>query len=222
MTLDSCCPKSPRGHPRTGPGLIVGDIVVAIGETAVVDAESVPAAVLRLNPGQAVEVAILRGGEPRHFTVVPTEHAVTDGQGARLRVLVVAAYPALRAGLVSLLASDRLLGSDSGGRVGARRDAGAAPSAIVVDYSAGEPEEILSITEAFPGNPARHDRRRPRDRRARASPALRSPISPATSTRRRWPRRSAPPPPGSSCSTRPWPERPASTPTPAPARTRRR
>jgi hypothetical protein len=34
----------------------------------------VPAAVLRLSPGQAVEVSILRGGEPRHFTVVPTEH----------------------------------------------------------------------------------------------------------------------------------------------------
>jgi DNA-binding NarL/FixJ family response regulator len=75
---------------------------------------------------------------------------VTDGQGARLRILIVAAYPALRAGLVSLLASDRLLdpiaaeGAELGG-------AGSAPSAIVVDYSAGEPEEILSITEAFPG-----------------------------------------------------------------------
>ena len=63
-----------EGSPADRAGLIVGDIVVAIGETAVVDAESVPAAVLRLNPGQAVEVAILRGGEPRHFTVVPTEH----------------------------------------------------------------------------------------------------------------------------------------------------
>jgi serine protease Do len=63
-----------EGSPADRAGLIVGDIVVAIGETAVVDAESVPAAVLRLNPGQAVEIAILRGGEPRHFTVVPTEH----------------------------------------------------------------------------------------------------------------------------------------------------
>jgi S1-C subfamily serine protease len=63
-----------EGSPADRAGLIVGDIVVAIGETAVVDAESVPAAVLRLNPGQAVEVAVLRGGEPRHFTVVPTEH----------------------------------------------------------------------------------------------------------------------------------------------------
>jgi DNA-binding NarL/FixJ family response regulator len=32
-------------------------------------------------------------------------------------------------------------------------DTGSAPSAIVVDYSAGEPEEILSIAEAFPGSP---------------------------------------------------------------------
>jgi len=77
---------------------------------------------------------------------------VTDGQGARLRVLVVAASPALRAGLVSLLAGDRQLdpmvaeGLEPG-------DAGSAPSAVVVDYSVGEPEEILSIAEAFPGSP---------------------------------------------------------------------
>ena len=32
-------------------------------------------------------------------------------------------------------------------------DAESAPSAIVVDYSVGEPEEILSIAEAFPGAP---------------------------------------------------------------------
>ena len=66
-----------------------------------------------------------------------------------MRVLVVAAYPALRAGLVSLLASDQLLEpiATEGVELG---DAGSAPSAIVVDYSAGEPEEILSIAEAFP------------------------------------------------------------------------
>ncbi len=75
---------------------------------------------------------------------------MTDGQRARLRVLVVAASPALRAGLVSLLASDRLLEpiAAEGVELG---DAGSAPSAVVVDYSAGEPEEILSIAEAFPG-----------------------------------------------------------------------
>ena len=77
---------------------------------------------------------------------------MTDGQGARLRVLVVAAYPALRAGLVSLLASDRLLEpiATEGVELG---DAGSAPAVIVVDYSTGEPEEILSIAEAFPGTP---------------------------------------------------------------------
>ena len=74
---------------------------------------------------------------------------MTDGQRARLRVLVVAAYPALRAGLVSLLTSDRLLEPIATEGV-ELDDAGSAPSAIVVDYSAGEPEEILSIAEAFP------------------------------------------------------------------------
>lgn len=71
----------------------------------------------------------------------------------RQRVLVVAAYPALRAGLLALLASDPSLepvvaeGADLGG------ESAAAPSAIVVDYSAGEPEEILSIAEVFSGAP---------------------------------------------------------------------
>ena len=77
---------------------------------------------------------------------------MTDGQGARLRVLVVATSPALRAGLVSLLAKDRLLDPIVAERV-ELGDAGAAPSAIVVDYSMGEPEEILSIAEAFPASP---------------------------------------------------------------------
>ncbi len=76
---------------------------------------------------------------------------MTDGQGARLRVLVVAAYPALRAAVVSLLTSARLLApkAPAGAELG---DAGSAPAAIVVDYSSGEPEEILSIAEAFPGS----------------------------------------------------------------------
>jgi serine protease Do len=64
-----------EGSPADRAGLMVGDIIVAIGEVTVVDAESVPAAILRLQPGGAVEIAILRGGEPRRFTVVPTERA---------------------------------------------------------------------------------------------------------------------------------------------------
>ena len=64
-----------EGSPADRAGLIVGDIIVRVGEVEVVDAESVPAAILRMSPGDAVEFAILRGGEPRHFTVVPTERA---------------------------------------------------------------------------------------------------------------------------------------------------
>jgi serine protease Do len=64
-----------EGSPADRAGLIVGDVIVAIGDRDVVDAESVPAATLRLKPGEAVEIAVLRGGEPRRFTVVPTERA---------------------------------------------------------------------------------------------------------------------------------------------------
>ena len=64
-----------EGTPADRAGLLVGDVVVALGETAVVDQESLPAALMRLVPGQAVEIAVLRGGDPRLFTVVPTERA---------------------------------------------------------------------------------------------------------------------------------------------------
>jgi serine protease Do len=64
-----------EGSPVDRAGLMIGDIVVRIGEADVIDNESVPAAVLRMSPGEAVEIAILRGGEPRQFTVVPTERA---------------------------------------------------------------------------------------------------------------------------------------------------
>ena len=64
-----------EGSPADRAGLMVGDIIVAIGDTRVTDNESVPAAILRLQPGQAVQIAILRGGDPRQFTVVPTERA---------------------------------------------------------------------------------------------------------------------------------------------------
>src|SRR5215216_24082 len=64
-----------EGTPADRAGLIVGDIIVGIGETAVIDQESVPAAIMRLTPGDAVTVAVLRGGEPRSFVVVPTERA---------------------------------------------------------------------------------------------------------------------------------------------------
>lgn len=64
-----------EGSPADRAGLIVGDVITAIGDIQVSDAESVPAAILRMNPGQAVIVAVLRGGEPRRFTVVPAERA---------------------------------------------------------------------------------------------------------------------------------------------------
>lgn len=64
-----------EGSPADRAGLIVGDIIVGIGSVTVTDAESVPAAVLRMSPGDAVTIAVLRGGEPRQFTVVPTERA---------------------------------------------------------------------------------------------------------------------------------------------------
>jgi DNA-binding NarL/FixJ family response regulator len=78
---------------------------------------------------------------------------VSESGEARRRVLVVAAYPALRAGLLALLASDPSLDPVASDSADLGSDAVAAPVAIVVDYSAGEPEESASIADLFPGTP---------------------------------------------------------------------
>lgn len=60
-----------EGSPADRAGLIVGDVVTSIGGREITDAESAPAAILRLSPGQAVVLDVLRGGDPRQFTLVP-------------------------------------------------------------------------------------------------------------------------------------------------------
>ena len=64
-----------EGAPADRAGLIVGDVVVRVGVAPVTDQETLPAALIRLKPGAAIELEVLRGGEPRVFTVVPTERA---------------------------------------------------------------------------------------------------------------------------------------------------
>ena len=62
-----------EGAPADRAGLILGDVLVRFGDHPIVDQESLPAALLRIEPGDAVELGVLRGGEPRRFTVVATE-----------------------------------------------------------------------------------------------------------------------------------------------------
>ena len=64
-----------EGTPADRAGLIVGDVIIAIGDTTVTDQESVPATTMRMRPGDAVTIQVLRGGEARSFVVVPTERA---------------------------------------------------------------------------------------------------------------------------------------------------
>lgn len=61
------------GSPADTAGLLVGDVIVRLGERQIIDQESVPAAMLRWPPGVAMPIDLLRGGEPRSFVVVPTE-----------------------------------------------------------------------------------------------------------------------------------------------------
>lgn len=61
------------GSPADRAGLIVGDVVLSVANTPIFDEESLPAAVMRLVPGEPTDIQLLRGGDPRTFTVVPTE-----------------------------------------------------------------------------------------------------------------------------------------------------
>src|SRR4051812_23607584 len=64
-----------EGSPADRAGLTIGDVIVALSDTEVVDQETLPASMLRLQPGETVAIKVLRGDEPREFVVVPTERA---------------------------------------------------------------------------------------------------------------------------------------------------
>ncbi len=61
------------GTPAARAGLMIGDVILSIAGALIVDQESIPAAMLRVQPGVEVEVGLTRGGEPRSFILVPTE-----------------------------------------------------------------------------------------------------------------------------------------------------
>jgi serine protease Do len=67
-----------EGTPADRAGLIIGDVIVAVSDVIVVDQESLPAALLRLKPGEPITIDVLRGDELRSFVVVPTERAWED------------------------------------------------------------------------------------------------------------------------------------------------
>ncbi len=75
---------------------------------------------------------------------------MSEGAPARLRVAVVAAAPALRAGLGALLAADPGLQPVALDDFALVSDV---PDAIVIDYSLGEPETAAGLAGALPTTP---------------------------------------------------------------------
>ena len=75
---------------------------------------------------------------------------MSEGAPARLRVAVVAAAPALRAGLGALLAADPGLQPVALDDLALASDV---PDAVVIDYSLGEPETASGLAEALPTTP---------------------------------------------------------------------
>ncbi|MEZ4504817.1 MAG: trypsin-like peptidase domain-containing protein [Thermomicrobiales bacterium] len=61
------------GTPAARAGLMIGDVVLSIAGHQIVDQESIPAAMLRVQPGDEVEIGLTRGGVPRTVIVIPTE-----------------------------------------------------------------------------------------------------------------------------------------------------
>ncbi len=57
--------------PAAKAGLILGDVLLTIAGTEIVDAESIPAAMLSAYPGEPVEITMLRGGMARTVIAVP-------------------------------------------------------------------------------------------------------------------------------------------------------
>ncbi|MCA9863722.1 MAG: response regulator transcription factor [Thermomicrobiales bacterium] len=75
---------------------------------------------------------------------------MSEGTPARLRVAVVAAAPALRAGLSALLAADPGLQPVALDDFALASDV---PDAVVIDYSLGEPDRAPGLAEALPATP---------------------------------------------------------------------
>ena len=65
------------GTPAARAGLMIGDVILSIAGAVIVDQESIPAAMLRVQPGVDVAIDLTRGGEPRSFILVPTERMQT-------------------------------------------------------------------------------------------------------------------------------------------------
>jgi S1-C subfamily serine protease len=64
----------PAGTPADRAGLILGDVLVEAAGNRIIDQESLPATLLRSTPGVAIPCVVLRGGEPRAFSIVPANY----------------------------------------------------------------------------------------------------------------------------------------------------
>jgi putative serine protease PepD len=65
------------GTPAADAGLLVGDIVIAVDDTTVDGGPGLVAAIRDREPGDEVDITVLRDGERRTFTVVLTNRPET-------------------------------------------------------------------------------------------------------------------------------------------------
>jgi len=63
------------GSPAEQAGLLLGDLIVALGDQVVTSVEGLRAALGSDRLGQSITIKILRGGEPREITATIAERA---------------------------------------------------------------------------------------------------------------------------------------------------
>ncbi len=72
----------PERSPADQAGLIIGDVIVEVDGKVIEDQETLPAALMRVTPGERLTLTVLHGGDPAEVQVLPQiqpiEEAVND------------------------------------------------------------------------------------------------------------------------------------------------
>jgi S1-C subfamily serine protease/DNA-binding NarL/FixJ family response regulator len=130
------------GSPAEKSGLMLGDTLLGINGEGVHDGDQLRRQLRRLAPGQTATLQILRGGEPRDL------QATVAAAATMIRVLIVAAYASVRAGLQALLAEAEecaVVGAVSGSAELERLLPDARPDVVLLDDNEGDGARVLDL-----------------------------------------------------------------------------
>lgn len=105
------------GTPAAEAGLVEGDVIVAFGPAAVTDSQGLVREVARHDPGEEVELKLMRGGKPTTATITLAERPGVPGEPVEVDAPEVAKLDGKRLGIaLEPLSANaaRALGTDEG------------------------------------------------------------------------------------------------------------